>query len=178
MKQFFQLLNGEQIQVALVYSYINGFVVVIVDRRLLHVIHDDAGFVHDGFVGIDLASCPHGDGDGVGGTCVDHREVVALLAHQHGIVDTIAEAADDGFHDFDAKLMGELQKEIVGVWTAVLVLFHAYGDALGFGTADDDGQATLRVLVAQDQDIRSRRGFAIGQAYDFQIDLVHNCSIL
>ena len=176
LKQVFKSLKVEQVEAGFGYTFINCTFFVFVRAFFLHVFHDDARLFHHALVSIDFTAFAHGDGDGIRRPCIHHGEVVALFAHQHGVIDAVAETVDDHLHDFDAELVGESDEKVVGVGATVFVFFNAHGNGLGLGTPDDDGQTALRVLVAQNQDVCPCRGFAVGQADDFQTDFVHFCS--
>ena len=151
-----------------------GFVQVFFFRHF-QVVHDEGGFLHDGFVSKDAATNAHGDGDGIRRPRVNHSDVVALLTNQHGVIHPFAETVDNHFLDFDVELPGKSQKEVVGEGTSARLLVDAYCDGFGFGIPDDDRQLALRVLVAQYQHACSCGGLAVCQADDFQTDLVHFC---
>ena len=138
LKQFFQGTQVKHVKADGADTFINRAFVGIGNCRSLYILHENAGFFHDGLVCINLAAHTYGDGDGVGGTSVNHRQVVTLFAHQHGVINAVAEAVDNHLHDFDTKLLGETDKEVVGLRTAVLVLLDTHSDGLGFGTPDDD----------------------------------------
>ena len=96
-----------------------------------------------------------------------------MLTNQHGIINAVAETIDNHFLNLNAELFGETDKEVVGMGSPFASFLDSYGDGLGLGTPNDDGQTTARVPVAQNQDVGTRRGFAVGQADDFQTDFVH-----